>query len=518
MTHHGSSLGTAAPPDGTAGHGTPPLPAVRAAGPRPVTVRVWRSTARQVPPAVAALRRAGPLAVVGLAANGANVFVTVAVAHLLDARAYGTLGQLLVLFLVLSMPGSALLVAVVRRVAAWEAAGEGDRVAPWVATIRRRGLVALVAWAVVAWLIRAPVASLMSLPSSSGVAEVLIAGGGWAILSVERGLIQSRREYGTLAANLSVEAAARMTLTVGLVAAGLGVEGAALGLVVAMAASVIHARWALARGVPLGVVTNEDGQADRAEVTSAPTGAVSTEPTRNGSTGAGPESPETDAPASAEPIPILEEDVPRVHHMAADLSTALAALALLAVLQGLDVLVVGSQSPGHIGSYNAISVACKAVVFLATALSGYLLPEAVLRWHQGQHALRQLVAAVGLVLVPTAGLTVVAVAVPHQVLQLFFGSDKTGAASAFATLSLAMGCLAITALCTYYLLGIGRRRVVPVLAVATAVTFALVSTAHGQPLATARTELACQGTLALIAVALVMMASRHLPSGNLASP
>src|ERR1700716_770226 len=74
-------------------------------------------------PSVLALRRAGPLAFAGVAANGANVIVTVTIAHLMTARDYGSLGQLLVLFLVLSMPGSALLVAVVRRVTAWQLAG-----------------------------------------------------------------------------------------------------------------------------------------------------------------------------------------------------------------------------------------------------------------------------------------------------------------------------------------------------------------------------------------------------------
>ena len=51
----------------------------------------------------------------GLIANGLNVVATVAVARLLTTNQYGGVAQLLGLYFVLSMPGSALLVSVVRR-------------------------------------------------------------------------------------------------------------------------------------------------------------------------------------------------------------------------------------------------------------------------------------------------------------------------------------------------------------------------------------------------------------------
>src|SRR5437899_935293 len=109
---------------------------------------------RQAGQTMASLRRAGPLAFAGVAANAANVIVTVTIAHLLNARDYGSLGQLLVLFLVLSMPGSALLVAVVRRVTAWSMAGQADRIKPWASSVRRWGLLGLALLALLAWLCR----------------------------------------------------------------------------------------------------------------------------------------------------------------------------------------------------------------------------------------------------------------------------------------------------------------------------------------------------------------------------
>ena len=181
--------------------------------------------------------------------------------------------------------------------------------------------------------------------------------------------------------------------------------------------------------------------------------------------------------------------------MALDLSTAIAALALLACLQSVDVVILGRQAPGNAGAYAAISVACKALVFLAIALAGYLLPEAVTRWHRGGHALGPLAIAAGLVSIPGAVLLVITLVAPKLLLRTVFGPDLTGAAPAFSTLCLAMGCLAAAVLLTNYLLGIGRRSVVLVLFVALAGVGILVVRAHGDPVGTARAELAGQASL-----------------------
>ena len=70
--------------------------------------------------------------------------------------------------------------------------------------------------------------------------------------------------------------------------------------------------------------------------------------------------------------------------------SALIALALLAILQNFDVVLLGRAAPGNAGSYAPISVACKPLVLAAFVLAGFLLPEAASRRHAGQHALRQL--------------------------------------------------------------------------------------------------------------------------------
>ena len=472
-------------------------------------------------PSGAALRTATPLALAGVAANAANVIVTITIAHLLSSRDYGSLGQLLVLFLLLSMPGSALLVAVVHRVTAWSMAGQAERIKPWVAKMRRSGIVGLVLLAALAWLSRSGLASLLSLPNPDGVAEFLIAGGAWGLLSFERGLIQADRNYTGLAWNLSVEAGVRTTLTVVLIAAGLGVEGAALALLAAMGAAIGHARWAEVRARPASLPAAEPELEPDAGPPVLPTeDEAETGPGGWSGGGAGPGgwSDRPDDLVAAAPAAAVHDRGVRARHLAVDLSAALLALFFLACLQGLDVEIVGRDAPGSVGSYNAISVACKAVVFLAIVLSGYLLPEAIVRWRRGGHALSQLGVALGLVALPVVILAILAAAAPVEMLRILFGPDKVGAASAFATLALAMGCLAASTLFTYYLLGIGRRWVVGVLALATLLTVVLVNAAHGHAVSTARTELACQGVLALILGVLVVSAPRRIRSGSLTRP
>ncbi len=76
----------------------------------------------------AALRGASPIALAGLVANIANIGVTLLVARLLSTRGYGALNQLVAVFFVLSIPGSALLVGIVRRITLWQRTGHGSRV------------------------------------------------------------------------------------------------------------------------------------------------------------------------------------------------------------------------------------------------------------------------------------------------------------------------------------------------------------------------------------------------------
>ncbi|MHB1503864.1 MAG: lipopolysaccharide biosynthesis protein [Acidimicrobiales bacterium] len=416
---------------------------------------------READGVLAGLRRAGPLALAGLASNAANVIVTVLVARLLSTREYGGLAQLLSVFLIISMPGSAVLVGVVRRAAAWEVAGRRDLLRAWAVRLHRLAFACVVGLGAVTFLAQGTVAHALSLPSTAGVFEILTAGGVWVMVAIDRGLLQSQRAYRKVAGNLLVEGGVRTVLTVGLTLAGLGLAGAATGILLAEILGALHVRWLVSREL-------------------APAG--------------GNARPGFSQAVVAERQ--LRAGAQQAGQLARDVGTALASLALVALLQNADLLVLGRRDPGHVGQYAAISVASKALVFGALALGGYLLPEAAIRWHRGSHALRQL-GATGLMLaLPALGLLLVSLAMPGDLLRLVFGARLSGAAPAFATLVGAMIFLSTTVVLTNYLLGVGWRWIVLILAGGAVLILVLVWRARGVPVATARADLLAQAVLA----------------------
>ena len=179
------------------------------------------------------------------------------------------------------------------------------------------------------------------------------------------------------------------------------------------------------------------------------------------------------------------------------MAAAFVGLAMLGLLQNVDVIMLGRLSPSHTGPYAAISVASKALVFGALALGTYLLPEATIRWNEGGHAVRQLGVTLVFLAVPAVVLLAIAVFIPTWFLTLVFGATLATAAPAFAPLVGAMIFLCLTVLMTNYLFGVGRRWIVLVLLAGSGLAVGLIAAAHGSPVATARADLAVQGGLAL---------------------
>ena len=403
---------------------------------------------------VAGFRQAGPIAIAGLVANGANVVVTVVVARLLTSRGYGELAQLNGIFLFLSMPGSALLVGVVRRATALRTVGLGGNVRLFAVRLHRLTLAGVAVLTLLALLVQHAVAHALSLQGPGGIVPIVAAGGIWLALSVDRGLLQARRAYRPLAANLLVEGGMRMVFVLILTGAGFGVTGACLGVLLGEAAAAAHARFESTHRWAAEQVPND----------AAPM-----------------------APA-----------VISRRHLATDVATAFGSLAFLALLQNLDVILLGREAPKHSGAYAAISVAAKGIVFGAIALGAYLLPEATIRWHRGEHALRQLATTALILAVPTFALLVASLVAPKFLIRLAFGSRLVAASGSFATLVGAMAFLCVTVLLTNYLLGAGRRWIVAVLGAATVAAAAVFYQAHGDASRTARADLIVQALLAAI--------------------
>jgi O-antigen/teichoic acid export membrane protein len=405
--------------------------------------------------------QAGPLAVGGLIANGLNIVATVVVARLLTTNQYGGVAQLLGLFFVLSMPGSALLVGAVRRITAWATVDHDALAHAWTTRLYRRAMGVLVLWAVFAVAVEAPLAHALRLPDNGSVALILMAGGVWLLLCLDRAILQAHRRYAGLGLSLIVEIGVRTVLVLGFAAMGFGIWGYALGLLIGevVAAAQAHVSGRRAWGYPAGA-------------------------------------------------PLLSDDAGHSRTLSIDLAAALVGFALLGVLQNTDIILVGRLHHSNAGPYAAISVAAKALVFGGILLGSYILPEASIRWHRGEHALRQLAVTMVFLLVPAVLLLAVALAVPHLFLTFFFSARLNGGAPAFATLVGGMACLGVTVVLTNYLLGAARRWVVVLLGGGVAVLVVLIHRANGSILATARAELAVQGGLAV--VVLVAFAAVHL--------
>nr|WP_045878983.1 hypothetical protein [Pseudofrankia sp. DC12] len=430
-----------------------------------------------------ALRGATPLALAGMLANVANLGVTLVIARAMSTRSYGATAVLFALFMVVSMPGSALLVGVVRRVTTWTRTGRADLVAGWAARVRSVGLRTVAVVALVALAVRGPLAHELSLPGAGGVAQTLTAGAAWCLLCVDRGLLQATRRYRELATNLLVDAAVKGCATVGLVLAGLGQAGAATAVLCGVLAALVHTRLALRRLAP------------------SPVGAPA----------ALTAAPGTLAPACAEPA-VTAGGGPGAageRRLAVELGAALAALGFLALLQNIDVLIQGRLAPAESGQYAAVSVTSKVLMFGAVVLAGFLLPEAADRRHLGEHALHQLGATLAILVAPATVLLAVAAAAPATLLSLAFGPRFTDASGALLPLAGAMTCLGATVLFTHYLLALGSRAVLVALGITATAAAGLITLAGGSPVATARLDLAVQAVLAVVTGLLVVGAARR---------
>ncbi len=416
----------------------------------------------------AGLLQAGPLAAAGVVANAAGVVLTIALARLLTPHSYGVLNQLTGLYLILSMPGSAVVVAVVRRVTIWHEDGSGHLVRRWAGRVHRQVTLVVLLWAVIVFSSRHEVAVLLNQQSGIGIAAILTAAAFFVLLSLDRGLLQAHRAYRPLAANLLVEIGVRLVAVIVLVLAGFGPSGAAVGVLIGEVLAAAHARWAAVRAWSGGGTPHLLRAASWV--------------------------------AAVRPDPVLGGKTPACRTIVLDLVVASVSLSMVAVLQNIDVLVVGRDNPSHSGAYAAVSVTSKAIVFGAVVLGGYLLPEAAIRWRQGGHALRQLAVVLVLLAVPSVLLLGVALIAPEKLLEVVFHHAYTSAADALAPLVLAMIMLSVSVVLTMYLLAVGRRWVAGVLVGGAAALTVAVLAVHGSPRATALVDVGVQAVVLLVIV------------------
>jgi glycosyltransferase involved in cell wall biosynthesis/O-antigen/teichoic acid export membrane protein len=395
--------------------------------------------------------RAAGLAAAVMAANFIALAYTIVFARMLHSSGYGSLAALVSTFLILSVPGSALQMTVAREVSRSVAAGERYPAAGvwgWLTTL---GMVTIGA-TLVAVLLRSQIAHAVGVPDLPWAAAAAVpAGCLWLILSVQRGALQGLQHYKLVGFSLVGEALMRLTAGLALWALGAGVTGAFLGT-----------------AVSIGIV------------------------------------------AAALLLPLLRAAGPHSEHHERPLSelvgrawAPVVALALIAVLQNIDVIVVKHVADKDAaGAYAAAAVIAKGVIWVAVGLGLYLLPEAARRTRMGVDARPVLVrtlALVGFVAAPAVLLYIVAA---EPVIVAIFGHAYVDGAAALPVLAVAMSLLACAYLSVQYLLALERANFLWALAAA-AIAEPLVLQAIGSKItAVAAGLLVVQTLLAVVVLSL----------------
>jgi O-antigen/teichoic acid export membrane protein len=396
--------------------------------------------------------QASTLALAVMVANVVQLIFTIVFARLLGGAGYGELAALLSAFLILSVPGSALQITVAREVSIARADGTE---AP-AAAIRRwlnRLLVITVGVLVASLLLRDTFAAILNVNSPWAAAAVLPAACGWLLLSVQRGALQGYQRYGLVAGSLLAEAGGRLMLGLLLWGVGLGVAGAFYGTAVSVIAMVCVLGVYLHRQLPRRAH-------DRT-------------------------------------------DEPRLRMLVARTGVPVLALALLAVLQNVDVIVVRhSVSHDDAGAYAAASVSAKGIIWVAIGLGMYLLPEAARRTRMGLDARPILVRTIVLVTVISVPLLIVFTFAAKPLLTFVYGSDLAGASGALPLLGVAMTLLACAYLSVQYLLALGRASFLWLLAVAAIAEPVLLVGVGSHLVGVALALLAIQALVAVSVVAL----------------
>src|SRR3954453_23382484 len=395
--------------------------------------------------------RAAGLAAAVMAANFIALAYTIVFARVLPSDGYGSLAALVSTFLILSVPGSALQLTVAREVSRSVAANEPYPAAGvwgWLSTLA----VVTVGATLVAILCRSLIAHAVGVPDLPWAASAAVpAGCLWLILSVQRGALQGLQRYKLVGFSLIGEAMMRLIAGLVLVGLGMGVTGAFLGTAVSIG------RVAAALTVPL-------------------------------LRAAGPHHEHHEKP--------LRQLLSRAW-------APVSALALIAVLQNIDVIVVKHVADkDEAGAYAAAAVIAKGVIWVAVGLGLYLLPEAARRTRMGQDARPVLVrtlALVGFVSIPAVLLYVVGA---EPVLIAVFGEQYKSGAGALPVLAVAMTLLACAYLSVQYLLALERANFLWALGVA-AIAEPLVLQAIGTHLtAVAVGLLVVQSLLAAVVLSL----------------
>ena len=409
--------------------------------------------------------RAAGMGVAVIAQNVLALVFTIVFARVLGATGYGSLAVLISAFIILMVPGSALQIAVARKLSAERATGVADAglgVRRWLARLA----VATMAVALVAIPLRSVIGAIINVDELWGAAAVPVTAMLWVILCVERGALQGFERYRVVALSIVGDAGSRIVFSLLLVGVGLDVTGAFAGAALAFVAVALVLLVPLAAELP----PPDERRAGEARLRELLMGAR---------------------------VPVL-------------------ALTLLLALQELHVIVVKHEASGDAaGSYAVAAVAAKAVIWIAVGLGLYLVPEAARRAATGGDTRAILLRCLSLIIAVGIPMVLVYAVAGKPLLEAVFGEDLTVASDALPWLGLAMVLLACTYLSVQYLLALHRYRFTWVLAAAMVIEVAAL-VAIGDDLT--RVAMALVVVQALCAAGVLFLALRPRPASVAPDP
>jgi glycosyltransferase involved in cell wall biosynthesis/O-antigen/teichoic acid export membrane protein len=398
--------------------------------------------------------KAGGLAAATLMSNGIQLVFTIVFTRLLGADGYGSLAALVSTFLILMVGGQAIQVAAARETALHHL-GDAGRLHATLNGWTRQLLIAFGVVTALSLALQGPLSHLVGVPEHPlAAAAILPTGALWLLLSLQRGALQGMHAYRPVGLSLMLEAIGRLLCGLVLFALGTGVTGAFLGTPLAFALTSVWLGFEMHRR--LG-------------------GARGATPART------------------------------LRSLLAGAWAPIGGLALLALLQNVDVIVVKHQIGGDTaGSYAAAAVAAKAVVWVAIGIALHLLPEATRRAAAGLDPLPVLRQSfLVLAAIATPALLIFA-AFPNQLMKIAFGPDLTQASSTLPVLGLAMTLLAVAYLTVQYMLALGRTSFLWVLGIVAVIEpFLLSATTMGvMEYATIVLGLQCVAAVGVLALGL----------------
>lgn len=374
---------------------------------------------------------------------------------------YGALAALVSYLIILTVVGQAVQVATAREGVLGHL-GTGEDL---LATLERwaRALAAFTVLAtLISILLRQPIADAVGVPHQAWAAAVGIPAGCLYVgLCVLRGTLQGVGSYRSVGLSLIGEQAARLVFGAILVALGLGITGAYLGSLIAYLAMCAYCSTAIYR-----LLAGRNYPRWRLKHA------------RSGVTG--------------------------LSHLVWSAAVPIAALAIIQLLQNIDLIVAKHRFSDRMASaYAVAAVAAKVVIWVAMGASFYLVPETSRLRSNGANTRPVLFQTLGIVLVCAVPCMLIFAFGAEPLLAAVFGKSKAIASSSLLPLGAAFTVLATTYLAVQYMLALKRVWFLPALGLVAAIEPILLLQAPKQPAAFATVVLFVQ----LIAAAVAYVAA-----------